>query len=85
MAELKKRAKFAARYGHPCRSALNEEDMDELPSDVMMLFSVVNMKLRDYYDSLDELCASMDVDRDLLEKRLAEAGFEYNPELNKFW
>ena len=28
----------------------------ELPDDPMMLFSMVNMKLRDCYSSLDELC-----------------------------
>ena len=51
----------------------------------MMLLSFINMKLRDQYDSLDELCASMDIDRSELESRLAEAGFEYNPQQNKFW
>ena len=55
------------------------------PSDPFMLMSFINMKLRDQYDSLDELCASMDIDRSELESRLAEAGFEYNPQQNKFW
>lgn len=59
--------------------------MDKLPNDVMMLFSMVNMKLRDSYHSLDELCADMDVDRRMLEQRLAQAGFEYNPATNRFW
>ena len=38
----------------------------ELPDDPMMLFSMVNMKLRDCYHSLDELCDDMDVDKELL-------------------
>lgn len=59
--------------------------MDNLPNDIMMLLSMVNMKLRDCYHSLDELCADMDVDRQLLEQRLAQAGFEYNPDTNRFW
>lgn len=59
--------------------------MNELPQDPMMLMSWVNMKLRDEYSSLDELCASMDIDRAALEAKLAEAGFEYNPTQNKFW
>lgn len=29
----------------------------------MMLFSVINMKLRDSYASLDSLCEDMDVDK----------------------
>lgn len=51
----------------------------------MMLFSTVNMYLRDRYGSLDELCADLDVDRAELEKRLRAVGFEYSAENNKFW
>ena len=51
----------------------------------MMLFSVVNTKLRDDYASLDALCEDMHVNRRQLEARLKEAGFEYNPAQNKFW
>ena len=50
-----------------------------------MLFSFINMKLRDEYPSLDELCASLDIDRKLLGGKLNAAGWEYNPEANKFW
>ena len=56
-----------------------------LPQDPMMLFSVVNMKLRDEYPSLDALCKGMDVDKDKLEAQLSAAGFEYNAAQNKFW
>lgn len=56
-----------------------------LPQDPMMLFSAVNMKLRDEYDSLDALCDDMNVDRKHLEDTLAQVGFEYNAEQNKFW
>ncbi|MBQ8051575.1 MAG: DUF4250 domain-containing protein [Bacteroidaceae bacterium] len=59
--------------------------MNELPEDPMMLYSAVNMKLRDRYNSLDELCADLGIDRRDLESRLAEVGFEYSPKLNKFW
>ena len=51
----------------------------------MMLMSFINMKLRDEYPSLDELCASLSVDRATLEATLATAGFEYNPTQNTFW
>lgn len=57
----------------------------ELPNDPMMLFSAVNMKLRDIYSSLDEMCQKEDIDKDSLVERLANAGFEYSPEHNKFW
>ena len=59
--------------------------MTEYPKDPAMLISWVNMKLRDFYGSLDELCEELEIDRKELEKRLNEAGFEYNQELNKFW
>lgn len=50
-----------------------------------MLMSFVNMKLRDEFASLDELCASLGVERAEIEVKLWGAGFEYNAEANKFW
>lgn len=58
--------------------------MNQLPDDPFMLLSMVNMKLRDEYSDLDDLCASMDVDKKELVKKLADAGFEYLPQLNQF-
>ena len=57
----------------------------DLPQDPMMLFSVVNMKLRDFYPSLDALCEDLNVDKEELMAMLAAFGFEYSEELNKFW
>lgn len=57
----------------------------QLPNDSFMLLSFINMKLRDTYRTLDELCDDMDVSKDELVNKLHEAGFEYNPEQNKFW
>lgn len=57
----------------------------ELPSDPMMLLSFLNMKLRDFYSSLDELCSDLDLDKDEILKKMADAGFEYSEENNKFW
>lgn len=59
--------------------------MEQLPHDPMMLLSLVNMKLRDEYNSLDDFCSSTGTDRENLEKELAAAGFEYSAENNKFW
>lgn len=49
-----------------------------------MLLSMINMKLRDEYNSLAELCAAEDIDQDLLESRLKSAGFDYMPTVNQF-
>lgn len=51
----------------------------------MMLMSVINMKLRDFYPSLDELCEDMGIDRNELEDTLKKFGFEYDPTGNRFW
>ena len=59
--------------------------MQQLPDDPMILFSTINMKLRDSYPSLDALCDDMAVDKGQLTAKLASAGFEYNPAQNKFW
>ena len=56
-----------------------------LPNDPMMLFSFINMKLRDNYSSLDDLCEDLQVNKKSLLTKLKDAGFEYSPEHNKFW
>lgn len=57
----------------------------EIPQDSAMLLSFVNMKLRDFYPTLDAMCDDLDIDRHELEQKLNAAGYEYNSELNKFW
>lgn len=58
---------------------------NDLPKDPFMLLSFINMKLRDYYNSLDELCDDFNIQRPWLEDTLKQAGFEYDPNQNKFW
>lgn len=55
-----------------------------LPQDPFMLLSVVNMKLRDEFKNLDELCSALDLDRNSLIEKLSSSGFEYNPAINQF-
>ncbi len=55
-----------------------------LPKDPMILFSLINTKLRDFYSSLDDLCEDMDVSKPEIESILSEAGFRYDPEKNRF-
>ncbi len=55
-----------------------------LPQDPIMLLSTINMKLRDRYPSLDDLCDDLDIDRADLEARLSAAGFTYLPSANQF-
>lgn len=55
-----------------------------LPTDNYMLLSFINMKLRDFYDSLDSLCDDLDESRSDIESRLESIGYIYNLDLNKF-
>ena len=55
-----------------------------LPKDPVMLLSVINMKLRDRYASLDALCEDMDESRAQIESALDEIGYQYNEETNQF-
>lgn len=57
----------------------------DMPTDPFMLMSFLNMKLRDEYASLDELCSSLGIDKDETLQAMAAAGFEYSSENNKFW
>ncbi|MFI3267308.1 MAG: DUF4250 domain-containing protein [Rikenellaceae bacterium] len=50
-----------------------------------MLYSFINMKLRDQYASLDELCEDLNINKDELVLKLGTVGFEYSEENNKFW
>ena len=55
-----------------------------LPKDPILLLSVVNTKLRDYYPSLDALCDAMDVSREVLEEKLGMIDYRYDAEKNQF-
>ena len=57
---------------------------DMIPNDPVILLSFVNMKLRDEFSDLDELCGALDVSREDLERRLKALGYAYNEESNQF-
>ena len=58
---------------------------ENLPKDPMMLLSFINLKLRDEFSSLNELCSTLSINREELEEILKKAGFEYSEENNRFW
>ena len=55
-----------------------------IPKDPAMLFSFMNMRLRDYGMDLDGLCDDLQVERSEIEAILAEIDYHYNPECNQF-
>ena len=58
--------------------------MQNMPKDPVMLLSYVNTKLRDDYSSLDELCMSLDADKDEIIEKLSAINYHYDKEINKF-
>lgn len=55
-----------------------------IPKGPVMLLSFINMKLRDFYPSLDELCADLNLNVNEVSEKLASAGFNYDEKLNRF-
>ena len=55
-----------------------------LPKNPMILISVVNTKLRDFYSNLDDLCDDLDESRDEIERILNDAGYIYDSTENQF-
>ena len=58
--------------------------MVDLPKDPMILLSVVNTKLRDFYTDLDTLCQEMQIEKKELTEKLASIDYEYDAGLNQF-
>ena len=55
-----------------------------LPKDTMLLLSVVNTKLRDYYHNLDALCDDMNVEKEEIVNTLKTIDYEYDENRNQF-
>ena len=55
-----------------------------LPTDPIMLLSVVNLKLRDQYKDLDALCEDLDADKADLCAKLKAVGYDYDPQRIQF-
>ena len=55
-----------------------------LPKDPMLLLSVVNTKLRDYYHNLDALCDDMNVEKEEIVNTLKTIDYEYDENSHQF-
>ncbi len=55
-----------------------------IPQDPVMLLSFINLKLRDYYGSLEQLCDDLDVNEQEIKDKLASIDYHYNEERNQF-
>ena len=55
-----------------------------LPKDPVMLLSFLNLKLRDFYKSDEEMYDDLELDRKETEEKLAGIGYSYDKERNQF-
>lgn len=55
-----------------------------IPKDPVMLLSFVNLKLRDFYKDVDELCAELDINKEELTDKLSSIDYHYDKENNQF-
>ena len=52
--------------------------------DVNILVSMINMKIRDYYGTLEAYCEDNNIENSVVIEKLSTGGFEYNKEINQF-
>lgn len=55
-----------------------------LPKDPVMLLSFINLKLRDFYPSLDAFCEDTGADKEQIVDALAGIAYHYDCERNQF-
>ena len=55
-----------------------------IPQDPVMLLSYINLKLRDEFSSLDQLCDILDVSKSEITEKLKSINYEYSEEQNQF-
>lgn len=55
-----------------------------IPKDPVMLLSFMNLKLRDFYPSLEAFCEDMDEDMQAIIDKLASIDYRYDKEKNQF-
>ncbi len=61
-----------------------DERLDMIPKDPVMLLSFINLKLRDYYSSLSNLCDDLGLDEKDIKNKIESIGYFYDKEMNQF-
>ena len=55
-----------------------------IPKDPVILLSFINLKLRDYYPSLENLCEELEVEKEDLITKLSAIDYHYDENINQF-
>lgn len=58
--------------------------MERMPNDPVMLLSLVNMRLRDRYATLQALCEDLGWEEDALREKLENISYRYSEAQNQF-
>ncbi len=58
--------------------------MAQIPNDPIMLLSYINTQLRNHYPTLEELCASLSLDKTLIVEKLSAINYIYDSVQNQF-
>lgn len=58
--------------------------MKTLPNDPVILLSSINMKLRDFYSSLDALCEDLEENKEEIMEKLSAIDYQYDEDRNQF-
>lgn len=61
---------------------MNREQL--MGMDPNILLSLVNMKLRDEFENLHDLCYELDVEDELIVSKLSQIGYKYVEAVNQF-
>ena len=55
-----------------------------VPKDPVMLLSFLNLKLRDFYSNLEELCKDLGLEQTEIDEKLQSIDYEYDQVRNQF-
>lgn len=58
--------------------------MMNIPKDPVMLLSYINTQLRDFYPSVEELCAALSLSKEELDRTLLGIDYQYDREKNQY-
>lgn len=53
--------------------------------EISLLFNIVNLKLKDEFRNLEELCRYYNLETEIFKRKLVDAGYRYNKKKNCFF
>ncbi|GAA0688673.1 MULTISPECIES: DUF4250 domain-containing protein [Clostridium] len=60
------------------------EKNDFIKMDSYMALSIINMKLRDEFSTLEDYCSYMDLELDKVNEKFSQIGYKYDEKSNQF-